>query len=329
MARRGTAIVTLATSLATLFAMVTRGAERDASAVTMAGGADAWRMLVMDPLSDQLACDCVAGYARRNYGKLAEFLGERWHRRVELVYAESFSSPRVGAPARLELIAGKFSEVVADAARAGIRVRSVAMLTSKDGSMTQTGLFVVRQGDPARSVQDLKGHRLLLGPEDAAEKHSAAAATLEAFRLPVLGKPAVKASCSAAALAVAEKEADAAVVSSYAMPLLEGCGTIDKGTLRVVGKTDPVPFIGLFITERVGRQEEQDVAAALAEVRDHPALLTALESRDGFVRVPPLGAGATPTPRRGRIGVAPTATPSAATCLGSSPPRDGCSGRGP
>jgi hypothetical protein len=54
------------------------------------------------------------------------------------VYAESLSSPRVGAPARIELIAGKFSEIVADAARAGIRVRSVAMLTGPDGSITQS-----------------------------------------------------------------------------------------------------------------------------------------------------------------------------------------------
>jgi outer membrane protein assembly factor BamB len=288
MVRRYEVIVALAISLACLVAFASVGGERDAPPATVEGP-DAWRLLVMDPLSDQLACDCVAGYARRNYGELAEFLGQRWHRPVEIVYAESLASPRVGAPATIELIAGKFSEVVADAARAGIRVRSVAMLTGRDGSITQTGLFVVRQDDPAKSVQDLQGHRLLLGPEDAVEKHSAAAATLEAFRLPVPWTPSVKASCSAAALSVAEKESDAAIVSSYAMPLLEGCGTIDKGTLRVVGSTDPVPFIGLFVTERIGRQEEQEVQAALVEARDHPALLAALESREGFVRVPPCG----------------------------------------
>jgi len=255
------------------------------------GAARAWRILVMDPLCDQLACDCVAGYARRNYRPLAHFLESRLQRRVEIVYAESYLSPRAGADQGVELIVGKFSEVVADARRAGIGVRSVAMLAGPDGAVTQTGLFVVRRDDSARSVQDLKGRRMLFGPADAVEKHAAAAATLEAFRLPVSGQPHTKPSCNAAALAVVEKEADAAVVSSYAMPLLESCGTIDKGALRIAGRTDPVPFIGLFATEQVGRQDEQDLSSALAAVRDDAALLKALESRNGFVRLPSIGSG--------------------------------------
>lgn len=32
------------------------------------------RIVVMDPLSDQLACDCVQGYAQRKYKELATFL---------------------------------------------------------------------------------------------------------------------------------------------------------------------------------------------------------------------------------------------------------------
>lgn len=264
------------------------GARRQASPVAVAGS-PSWRMLVMDPLSDRIACDCVAGYARRNYAELADFLTERLHRRIEVVYAEGFSSAPAPAQQKIDLIAGKLSEVVADATKVGIRVRTVAMLTSKDGAVTQTGLFVVRRDDPARSVADLKSHRVLFGPEDAVEKHSAAVATLEAFRVPVPRSPSVKASCSAAALAVAETDTDVAIVSSYAMPLLEGCGTIDEGTLRVVGKTDPVPFIGLLATDRVDRQDEQRLAAVLAEVRTQQALLAALESRDGFIRVVPVG----------------------------------------
>ncbi len=285
-------IAAVATVLAASVSMaaVMDGKSGQASPSAVAGP-PSWRMLVMDPLSDRIACDCVAGYARRNYARLADFLGERLHRRIEIVYAESFSSPSAPAQQRIDLIAGKLSEVVADATKAGLRVRTVAMLTGKDGSVTQTGLFVVRHDDPARSVADLKRHRILFGPEDAVEKHSAAVATLEAFRVSLPGRPAIKASCSAAALAVAEKDADAAIVSSYAMPLLEGCGTIDKGTLRVVGKTDPVPFIALLATDRVDQQEEQRLAAVLAEVRTQPALLAALESREGLIRLVPVRRG--------------------------------------
>lgn len=283
------AVVALAASVS--LATVRGDGQSDHASPATVAGSPSWRMLVMDPLCDRIACDCVAGYARRNYEKLADFLGERLHRRVELVYAEGLSSAPASEQKKIDLIAGKLSEVVADATKVGLRVRTVAMLAGKDGLVTQTGLFVVRHDDPARSVVDLKKHRILFGPEDAVEKHSAAMATLEAFRVPVSKKPSVKASCSAAALAVAERDADAAIVSGYAMPLLEGCGTIDKGTLRVIGETDPVPFIGLLATDRVDRQEEQRIAAVLAEVRTQQALLAALESRDGFLRVVPVGRG--------------------------------------
>lgn len=293
MAWKSRIIVVAAVALAANISFATaRGdGESDHASAAAVAGPPSWRMLVMDPLCDRIACDCVAGYARRNYGKLADFLGERLHRRIEVVYAESLASPPAPAQQKIDLIAGKLSEVIADATKAGLHVRTVAMLTGKDGSVTQTGLFVVRKDDLARSVADLKKHRILFGPEDAVEKHSAAAATLEAFRVPVLGRPSIKASCSAAALAVVEKDADAAIVSSYAMPLLEGCGTIDKGALQVVGKTDPVPFIGLLATDRVDRQEEQHLAAVLSEVRTQQSLLAALESRDGFIRVVPVGRG--------------------------------------
>jgi outer membrane protein assembly factor BamB len=245
-----------------------------------------WHIVVMDPLCDHIACDCVAGYARRDYGKLCEFLRAQLHRHVEIAYAESLALP--GARAKeSELIVGKFSEVAADAARAGIGVRALAMLSDKDGKLTQCGLFIVRGADQAKSIQDLHEHRILLGPADAVEKHAAALASLEAFRLPLPAPPATSPSCSAAALAVVEKGADAAVVSSYAMPLLEGCGTIDKGAVRIVGRTDPVPFIGLFATDRVGAGEQEQLLAALAEARKQMALMGALESRDGWIALRP------------------------------------------
>ena len=75
--------------------------------------------------------------------------------------------------------------VVSDAARVGLDVRNVAMLTGQDGKMTLTGLFVVRKDDPAKSIEDLRGYRILFGPEDSLEKRSAALASLEAFDVPV------------------------------------------------------------------------------------------------------------------------------------------------
>ena len=249
----------------------------------------------MDPLSDRLACDCVAGYAQRKYEALAAFLEEQLARPVEIVYAESMLLPNVRRLDGVDLVIGKFSEVVSDAGQTGLPVRPIAMLSGSDGSVTQTGLFVVRAGDAAKSIEDIEDYRVLFGPVESDEKHAAALATFEAFDLPTADEVSISSSCNSAALAVVENDADAAVISSYAMPLLEGCGTIDKGTLRILDRTDPVPFIGVFATDRIHGKSGQDIRAALANVGKNPNLLEALESKLGFLTLSK-SAGAGPRP---------------------------------
>ena len=101
------------------------------------------RIAVMDPLSAQLACDCVAGYARREYGKLGKFLEKRLGRAVEIAYAEVLTSPSVRAERGVDLIVGKFSVVVADARQASLRVRPIAMLSGNDGSGSAGHIYYV------------------------------------------------------------------------------------------------------------------------------------------------------------------------------------------
>lgn len=247
------------------------------------------RLVVMDPLAEQLACKCVEGYAQRRYEVLADFIAKQLRRPVELAYAEALDSPAIAPAAGVDVVVGKYSEVLADAAQAKLRLHSTAMLTGKDGNVTQTGLFVARKDDPAKSIADLGSRRMLFGPASSQEKHAAALAALEAFGLPAPRPLVTKPSCSAAATAVLDKQADVAVISSYAMPLLEGCSTIDKGALRIVGRTDPVPFIGVFVSDRVPVENEDQILCALLAARDHPGLLTALESKEGFLRVPAMG----------------------------------------
>lgn len=128
-----------------------RGRETRAKPRPPAAASSPLRVVVMDPLCAQLACDCVAGYAQRKYDRLGEFLERKLARQVEIAYAEALSSPHAGAKQGIDLVIGKFSAVVFDAERAGLKIRTIAMLTDKEGSVTQTGLFVVRQADPARS----------------------------------------------------------------------------------------------------------------------------------------------------------------------------------
>src|SRR5262249_27353536 len=73
-----------------------------------------------------------------------------------------------------------------------------------------------------------------------------------------------------------------AVIPHYGLRLLEGCGSVKPGNLKVIGKTEPVPFIALFVSESMGNEKEEKIRKALVNVNGDTKWLKALESRDGF-----------------------------------------------
>lgn len=244
-------------------------------------------VVVMDPLSAPLACDCVKGYAQRKYEMLGEFLQAELKQPVKVYWSESLNAAleeKTGGKA--DVIIGKHSVIVADAAEAKLAVQPVAQLTGKDGSVTQTGLFIVRKLDPAKSMSDLKGYRILFGPADCDEKSAAPMALLKKSGLPVPKPVETSPSCSDAAkalLAFPESEKAAAVVSSYAQPLLEGCGSIKKGDVRVIGESAPVPFITAFVNGKLDKSVRAAITEALLKVGNEAKLLIGLETEKGFV----------------------------------------------
>lgn len=259
---------------------------------TDANGRPALCMVVMDPLAAPLSCPCVEGYAQREYEKLSEFLSERLGRPVQVTFAESFEK----ALARddcdtIDIAIGKDSVVRHDAAALKMNMVPLARLTGKDGKTTQTGLIVVRAADDAHSVEDLRGYRILFGTTACDEKFAAPRKLLSAagVEIPPAEAAETTEACSDGACKIIEwgdSEQAAAVISSYAAPLLEGCGTIKKGDLRVVGETAPVPFITAFASDRVEAKLRDEIRGALLTVGTQGELLAALETLVGFV---PLG----------------------------------------
>ena len=245
------------------------------------------QLVVMDPLSAPLSCDCVKGYAQRKYEKLGEYLSARLNRKVEITWAESLEKAlREKTKGRADLIIGKHSVVLYDARQAKLALSPIAALTGKNGKTTQTGLIVVRKDDPAKSVADLEGYRILFGPEDCAEKYAAPMQLLKKSGVAVPAKVETQPTCSTAAKALMEFAVDvkgAAVISSYAEPLLAGCGTIKKGDLRVIGASEEVPFITAFVADSLDASLRDALQKALLDVGEHAELLTALETSDGFV----------------------------------------------
>ncbi len=162
----------------------------------------------------------------------------------------------------------------------------IAQLTGKDGDVTQKGLIVVRKNDPAKTLSDLRGYRVLFGPADAEEKSSAAEKSLAAAGVELPETLQRHGACSEAASALLELPESvnaAAVISSYAEPLLAGCGSIKKGDLRVVGETKPVPFVTAFVSEELDSKAQKQVLLSLITAGTNPDLLIGLETLAGFL----------------------------------------------
>lgn len=248
-------------------------------------------MVVSDPLAAELSCPCVAGYAQRDYEQLAEYLGEAIGRHVTVLYGESIARALGDRGKRVDIVIGKQSVVAAEASRSNRALEPVALLTGLDDSSTQHGLVVVHHQDPATGIAELGDHAVVLGPNDCEEKHAAARKLFADNRVPLPADGEIAANCTEAAERVlAAKKAGgrpvAAVVSSYAAPLLEGCGTIRKGELRVVGKTGEVPFIAAFLNRRLDAATRTTLLEALRGVADEPVVRHAIESKSGFRMLP-------------------------------------------
>ena len=208
---------------------------------------------------------------------------------MKVAFAETLAAAlEKNTEGKADLVIGKDSVVRAEAQAAKLAVSHLAALAGKDGKTTQTGLIVVAAGDPALSADGLKGYRIIFGMAEAEEKHGAALDVLKDLGVGVPAKPETCVACSDGATRVIDLHKQgvkaATVISSYAQPLLEGCGTIKKGDLRVVGQTDPVPFVAAFTNDALSVADRDAVAAALLAVGESPALCLALETKGGFVR---------------------------------------------
>jgi ABC-type phosphate/phosphonate transport system substrate-binding protein len=246
-------------------------------------------MVVMDPLAAPLSCPCVEGYAQRDYDQLAAFLTSELGREVVAVYNASLPAAlKMDTNDRADIVVGKDSVVRYDAKKAGKQFRPILALTGKDGKTDMQGLFVVASSDPAKTVADLKGYRIFYGTEDSDEKYSAAFDVLKKHGIQPTAKPETCAACSDGATKILElgpTVRTATVISSYAAPLLEGCGTVKKGDLRVIGQTASVPFVEAFVSEALPPTEQAKIEAALAKMGTNLELMQAMESALGFVPI--------------------------------------------
>ncbi|HXJ56191.1 MAG TPA: PQQ-binding-like beta-propeller repeat protein [Verrucomicrobiae bacterium] len=252
-------------------------------------------LVVMDPLAKELACACVKGYGQRDYRKLAARLESAVKQRVNVEFSDDLvESIKLVSPAREVIVVGEQSIVAHGAKQSGLNARPLCALTGLDGDTSLPALFVVRSDDPAKELKDIAGRKLFLGLVEGDEKDIAAMAALRTAGVEPPTKPDKRGSYSDAALDVLDSELSpppVAVIPSYSLRLLEGCGSVKPGNLKVIGKTQPVPFITVFVTDRMPPEKQEKILSALLAIKNDAKLLNAMESRDGFKPVPPPAPG--------------------------------------
>jgi ABC-type phosphate/phosphonate transport system substrate-binding protein len=245
-------------------------------------------VVVMDPLAKPLSCPCVAGYAQRDYEKLGAALQSSLGREVKVFFNESLvSAKKKNGLQHVDLVIGKQSVILHDAKTAELDLKKVAMLTGKDSLTTQRGLLVVATADPAKQVSDLKDYRIYFGPKECDEKHAAAMRLLKKQGVEIPATLDTAVACDEGAIKIlelAEKGGrGCAVISSYAKPLLEGCGQVQKGALRIVGETEEIPFIAAYMNDRLDEKLKVALSEALLKSTADVRLRVALETKRGFV----------------------------------------------
>ena len=246
-------------------------------------------LVVLDPLAKELACACVKGFGQRDYRKLAAKLETTLKQPVSIEFSDDLEETLgiVGA-GREVVVVGERSLVEHGAARAKLQCHPVAELTGLDGATTVNAVFVAQARDSAKALKDLAGRKVLIGLPAADAQHAAALAALHSAKLDPAAASESREAGNKVALDVLDSTTSpppVAVIPSYALRLLEGCGSITPGDLRIIGTTKAAPFITAFVSDNFAADKERKVVELLLGLKRDAKLLKAMESRDGFVPV--------------------------------------------
>jgi outer membrane protein assembly factor BamB len=241
--------------------------------------------VVIDPLAKELACACVKGHAQRDYRKLRARLQTAIKEPVGIEFSDDLaeSLAEVGS-GREVIVVGEQSLVAHGAKKAGLKCHPVCELTDLDGKTTLAGWFIARFDDPAKELKDIGGRKVFVGLGEGDELNAATLAALRGAGVEP-AKPENRPSYTEAALDLLDSQLSpppVAVIPGYALPLLEGCGSVKPGNLKVIGKTQAVPFIQVFVADTMPAERQEKIFKVLLGIRGDAKLLKAMESRDGF-----------------------------------------------
>lgn len=201
-------------------------------------------------------------------------------RKITLVFNESLTAAlREKAQDRADLIIGKQSVVQFDVRKSKIELTLLAMLSGKDGSTTQTGLLVVPSRDAAQAWPTSRVTASSLDPRKATRSmppHSRCSnnsTCLGAWQARNVRR--LRRGCLPRA-GTAGRRARCGCHLELRQAAARRLRHRQEGDLKVIGETQPVPFIAAFATGSVPAEQRQPLLDALVKVSSDPQIRLAL-----------------------------------------------------
>ncbi|VGO14475.1 hypothetical protein PDESU_03037 [Pontiella desulfatans] len=227
----------------------------------------ALKIAVNDIYCTDTACFCVHDVAARGYTPTVDTLRAEHGIELEFTY---FTEPYQLEEA---ILSGQFDGVLAKPwtalrlqRQAGAEFQRIADVLDPNDNRWLSGIVIVPADSPIQTLEELNGKHVYLGQSDAYEKHQAAKRLFELKGI----KPAkvgTKASCSENIGVLLDEEADAAVISDYALSADCAVDFANPGDFRTLEHTERIPLTSLMLDmKRVGPPEAERLKKALLSI---------------------------------------------------------------
>ena len=218
---------------------------------------------ICDPLAKETASPCVRASAKREYGEFASALGRRTGLEVVLKYCASDRDlSEAIAAGEVDAAIAKTWTILRASKASGRTFLRLADLPGPGGVQALSGVFVTRRDSGLKTLKDLEGKTVALGPETAYEKSHAARRTLEAAGVTPRAVRILD-GCVPVAADIFEKKLDAGVLSSYVVDF-NGLALVgDPKDFRAIGRTTGIPFITFAVSAEVDERHGSDLYDAL------------------------------------------------------------------
>lgn len=244
------------------------------------------KVAVNDIYCTDSACECVHYVAARTYRETLEQLADQYNIDLHFVYfiepyemEESIKSGEYVGVLCKPWLALRLQQ------DAGAEFRQIVDLLDPGNNRWLSGIVIVTADSSIMSLKELNGKHVCLGEPDAYEKHQAAK-RLFASEGVLPGKIDMYASCIENIGALMDGEADAAVVSDYALSADCAVDFAHPDDFRILARTESIPLTALMLDmNRINAADAERLKKALLDLsgKDAPESLLS----EGFVEPSP------------------------------------------